>query len=305
MLLAGALVFWLFQARPTAAQVGLIALAILDVMSLNQGRFWVQQSFAPGNDIERVAAAPPGRDAVYRVVFDQTSAQDFGSLTGLDNVRGKPPLVLTDYNRFLSVLDEYRRNILLNVEMVVTTGQYTDPAFELAARHDNFSYYRFVVAKPRVYLAKNVIEVSTSSEAASRLAAPDFDYWNTALVIGKTGLGPGGDLSASETTEITGRSANSLTIQATTETPRLLVVADTYYPGWQAELDGSPVPLYETNVALRGVVVPSGTHTVILRFRPSTLFIGVSITLLTCFGLLTWLVLSVVVRKGKPAGQRV
>lgn len=304
MLFAGALVLWLFQARPTAAQVGLVALAVLDVLSLNRGRFLVHQSFAPGNDIERVAAAPPGRDDVYRVVFDQTSSQDFGSLTGVDNVRGMPPLMLADYERLLGSLDEYRRNMLLNVEIVVTTGQYTDPAFELAAQQDNFNYYRFVVPKPRVYLAKNVIEVSTSGEAANRLAGPDFDYWNTALAMGNTGLGPGSDLTASETAGVTGRSANSLTIRATTETPRLLVVADTYYPGWQAELDGSPVPLYQTNVALRGVVVPPGTHTIMMQFRPSTLLIGVSMTLLTCLGLLAWLVLSIVVRKGKPAGQR-
>jgi hypothetical protein len=297
MLLGGFFALWILREHPAVAQITLAAIVVLDVMSVNQGRFLVRQPVAPGNDIERVASAPPSHDAVSRIVFDQTSSQDFGSLVGVDNVRGMPPLMLIDYERLLSVLDEYRRNILLNVEMVVTTGLYTDPAFELAAQHDNFRYYRFVVAKPRAYLVKNVIEVATSIDAAARLAASDFDYWNTAVVLGSTGIGQGPDLASSEHAEVVDRSANTMVIQVTAAEPRLLVIADTYYPGWQADVDEMPVQLYQTNVALRGVVVPSGTHTITLRFRPVTLFVGVALSLLTCLGLIVWLGLSIAVRK--------
>jgi hypothetical protein len=297
MLLGGFFALWILREHPAVAQITLAAIVVLDVMSVNQGRFLVRQPVAPGNDIERVASAPLSHDAVSRIVFDQTSSQDFGSLVGVDNVRGMPPLMLIDYERLLSVLDEYRRNILLNVEMVVTTGLYTDPAFELAAQHDNFRYYRFVVAKPRAYLVKNVIEVATSIDAAARLAASDFDYWNTAVVLGSTGIGQGPDLASSEHAEVVDRSANTMVIQVTAAEPRLLVIADTYYPGWQADVDEMPVQLYQTNVALRGVVVPSGTHTITLRFRPVTLFVGVSLSLLTCLGLIVWLGLSIAVRK--------
>lgn len=288
ILFSAFLILWLFLEQPPIAQGLLVALAVIDVMSVNQGRFFVAQAFLPGNDLERIAAAPVLPDPYYRVVFDQTSSQDFGSLLGVDNVGGMPPLQLVDYDRLRNSLDEYRRNILLNVGMVVTTGVYSDPAFALVAQQDNFSYYRFTLPKPRAYLVPKVVEVADAVEAVDRLAAPDFDYWHTAVVQGSTGLGQGPDLAPTETAVILSHSANSLTIETTTTTSRFLVVVETNYPGWHATLDGQPMPLYQTNGALRGVVVPAGTHRISLRFRPTTLWIGTVTSLLTSLSVLLW-----------------
>jgi hypothetical protein len=281
-------VLWLLRDHPQAALAALVVIAALDVMSVNQGRFFVAESFAPGNDIERAAAAPAGPEPFYRVTFDQTSSQDYGSLTGVDSPGGMPPLMLTDYERLRGILDEYRRNILLNVGIVVTTGEYPDPAFELVTQEDNFRYYRFLDFKPRAYLVEAVIEVPDAAKAAELLAAPDFDYWNAALVMGETGLGQGTPLAPTEGAAVIARQANSITIQATTEEPRLLVLADTYYPGWQAKIDGDPAEILPTNVSLRGVVVPPGSHTITMQFRPLTFYLGISISLLTCLIVLLW-----------------
>ncbi len=156
------------------------------------------------------------------------------------------------------------------------------------AQENDVKYYRFVAAKPRAYLVEGVEVVPDSAAAANRLADWEFDFWNKALVTENTGIGQGPPLSASETAVMTDRSANTLTVQATTEKPRLLVISDTYYPGWQAEIDGLPVKVYQTNVALRGVVVPPGTHTVIMRFRPTSFYAGVAISLLTYLVVLLW-----------------
>jgi len=167
---------WVLRDNPRAAQLALLILVVLDVMSLNQGRFFVAESFPPGNDIERVAAAPPGPEPFYRVTFDQTTSQDYGSLTAVDSPGGMPPLMLTDYERLREILDVYRRNILLNVGIVVTRGEYTDPAFELIEQQDDIKYYAFLHFKPRAYLVEEVIEVSDAVETAELLAAGDFAW---------------------------------------------------------------------------------------------------------------------------------
>jgi hypothetical protein len=49
---------------------------------------------------------------------------------------------------------------------------------------------------------------------------------------------------------------------------RFLVLNELYHPGWRAWIDGKPVPIYPTNVVMRGIVVPAGATTVELRFVP-------------------------------------
>lgn len=56
--------------------------------------------------------------------------------------------------------------------------------------------------------------------------------------------------------------------------PGLLVLADSWHPGWAARVDGRPVPIYPTNLAVRGVYLPEGGHLVEFEFEPSTLRAG-------------------------------
>lgn len=281
---------WLLRDEPQKAAIALVILAVLDVMSMNQGRFLVtaEESFPPGNDIERAAAAPAGPHTFYRVTFDQTTSQDFGSLAGVDNVGGMPPLMLKEYERLRYLFDVYRRNIILNVGMVITTGDYDDPAFALVEQQDSFNYYQFTHFKPRAYLVEAVFDVDDMDEAAELLAQPDFDYWNTAVVTGQTNLGKGSPLAATETATAVSRTADSMTIQVTTEEPRLLVISDTFYPGWQANIDETPTEILRANVALRGIIVPPGSHTIVMEFRPTTFYLGVTISLLTALLVLVW-----------------
>jgi hypothetical protein len=51
----------------------------------------------------------------------------------------------------------------------------------------------------------------------------------------------------------------------------LLVLHDTYYPGWIAEMDGKSAPILRANRLFRAVEVPAGTHHVTFRFAPFSL----------------------------------
>lgn len=48
----------------------------------------------------------------------------------------------------------------------------------------------------------------------------------------------------------------------------LLVISETYYPGWKAWLDDQPTPIRPTATALQGVTVPAGKHRLRMEFRP-------------------------------------
>src|SRR5262249_39025460 len=80
----------------------------------------------------------------------------------------------------------------------------------------------------------------------------------------------------------------------------LLVLTDQYYPGWQASIDGKPVPMVRADTVFRAVCVAAGEHIVRFEFRPMALFVGTVISGL-CW--LAWLVLSLRFRGREKAQQ--
>ena len=62
---------------------------------------------------------------------------------------------------------------------------------------------------------------------------------------------------------------------------RGLVLADNWYPGWKAAIDGAPAEILVADHALRFIALPAGRHTIVFEFHPRTLAIGVAISLVT------------------------
>jgi hypothetical protein len=65
-----------------------------------------------------------------------------------------------------------------------------------------------------------------------------------------------------------------------------VVIADTYFPGWSAMIDGRPERIRRVNHALRGVPVPAGEHTLAMRYVPEGWRAGVALSRL---GWVLWL----------------
>ncbi|HEC36380.1 MAG TPA: hypothetical protein ENI39_07590, partial [Anaerolineae bacterium] len=83
---------------------------------------------------------------------------------------------------------------------------------------------------------------------------------------------------------------NHVTIHAVLDQPGYLVVADTWYPGWQASVDGEPVPLLRANHAFRAVYLHTGEHTVEMVYRPLSVIAGAAVSLASLAGLAVGLV---------------
>lgn len=79
-------------------------------------------------------------------------------------------------------------------------------------------------------------------------------------------------------------------LEVETPTPVFLVLADTYYPGWTATIDGAPARVYRANYIFRAVRVPPGVHRVEFRYEPETFRRGLVITVGSAVGVsLLWL----------------
>jgi hypothetical protein len=201
---------------------------------------------------------------------------------------------------------------LVTTSAGTTQGGWADPLVTDGTKFEPVYYgvnsiYKNKGFLPRAWLAPQVVEVSTPTEAATLLAAPDFDPAGTAVIEGRLAAPQNeGRLAAPQNEGRLAAPSPSLTssftihhssfsppspppefitytptyarLKAKSETAGLLVLADLYYPGWQAYVDGVEQPLYATNLTLRGVWVPAGRHTVEFIYAPLPFKIGLYIS---------------------------
>ncbi len=87
---------------------------------------------------------------------------------------------------------------------------------------------------------------------------------------------------AAATIELVDYEPNEILYRYSANQEQLAVFSEIYYPqGWQAYIDGKPVPHFRANYTLRAMVVPAGAHEVIFRFEPEVVETGSSIALVS------------------------
>jgi uncharacterized membrane protein YfhO len=86
--------------------------------------------------------------------------------------------------------------------------------------------------------------------------------------------------------EVTRERPEHLRLEVEAERPAVLVVADAWYPGWRAWVDGAETPIFPVNALFRGVAVGAGRHRVEMRFTPWTFRVGAATSAAAAFAIL-------------------
>jgi hypothetical protein len=87
---------------------------------------------------------------------------------------------------------------------------------------------------------------------------------------------------ASDYVEISRSAAGALAIAARNAHRRFLVISEVWHPGWRAAVDGRAATLYKTDIALQGLWLEPGVHSIEIRYWPPGLTAGSIVTALTC-----------------------
>jgi hypothetical protein len=168
---------------------------------------------------------------------------------------------------------------MLNVRyIVVALDGSTAPEAVAAGRREVFRDDQVVVyenptAFSRAWVVHDV-RPNEDGNGLAQLASGAVDGDEVAFVDGPLPVVeplPGGSAG---TVTITDWEPDSLTATVETQSAGLVVFSEIYAPGWVATVDGEPVEVLRTNHALRGVPVPEGTHTIELRYEPTSLRFG-------------------------------
>jgi hypothetical protein len=98
---------------------------------------------------------------------------------------------------------------------------------------------------------------------------------------------PGDD----EWVTVTGHAPQRVELDCHLARPGLVVLADTYYPGWQLTIDGAAAPIYRTNRLMRGAAVKEGRHKLVYTYNPASFRLGAGasiVGLIVLVGLVPW-----------------
>jgi hypothetical protein len=175
-----------------------------------------------------------------------------------------------------------------------------DPALTLLAREPNAYIYR-IEGAARVRVVRAARRMPTEADALTGLRQLDFDPDQEILLLDapesihpiaeEAPVGPP-DVAPPPVSPgraaITRETSRELVIDAVASQDSFLLLADMFYPGWQAEVDGVPTPIYRANVSLRGIALPKGQHTVRFSYQPTRFFRGLWITAIALSALLIW-----------------
>jgi hypothetical protein len=156
-------------------------------------------------------------------------------------------------------------------------------------------------AFPRAWVAGQAVVVGPG-ESLARLAEGQFDPWRQ-VVLEDWPSDRRGVLGAPDDWA---RSASgphgSVTVRARAANGGFLVLADPYYPGWRAFVDGGEVNILRANHLFRAVPLPPGEHEVRFVFEPSSLRAGALVTLLGAIAAVVLVAMSL--RGRSPARPR-
>jgi hypothetical protein len=139
-------------------------------------------------------------------------------------------------------------------------------------------------ALPRAYLVDRCIQGDADAAAAS-WSSIAFDRRNTVILeeapLPRTTPGGG-------TVSWLRRETDRIELAVEAKGDSILVVSDTDYPGWVAEVDGVETPILRANITFRAIAVQAGSHQVVMRFRPASARNGLVLTTLTLVAILAY-----------------
>jgi len=182
-----------------------------------------------------------------------------------------------------------RRLDLLNLKYFATAvrsrefeGLKASAQFALAYNNGYVAVFENKSVLPRAFAvqAGGVRVLSTLESQIEQLRDPTFDPQKT-VIVSKSYALPTDPAERSFTSDvkIVASGLNDRLIHTQSSDASVLVISQTYYPGWQATVDGIAAEVFPVDVALTGVAVPAGVHDVRLIFRPMSVKIGAVLTI--------------------------
>jgi hypothetical protein len=151
--------------------------------------------------------------------------------------------------------------------------------FAVAYLSDTTAAWENLNVLPRAFIAHAAVVVDDSA-AYDQMRASGFAP-DKLVVLSDGQPMQSSDKIAHDQVEIVEYKADLVRLNVSTDQPGYLVLADSWYPGWNATLDGQPTNIYRADVLFRAVKIEPGTHSLVFEYRPMSFMIGIAMSVVS------------------------
>jgi uncharacterized membrane protein YfhO len=143
---------------------------------------------------------------------------------------------------------------------------------------------------PRAFIVHRAEDISDPDKIFARLKSTDFDIQKQIIIeksLPQNMLdGNGAPETDNSSSTITSYKDQEVLIDAHMESDGFLFLADQYYPGWKAFVDGKETEIYATDYTFRSIYLSKGDHKVRFLYDPMSYKIGECISLIALLAII-------------------
>lgn len=201
------------------------------------------------------------------------------------------------------------RFLLANVDSLPLPGAARVAGPVQTAAGSRVALFRLPGEQPYAWVTPLIVKADDEAVLGTILD-PRFDLRTAALFDTAAAVTAVEDVQAlpaplAITPRVTAYAPGSVRIELDSPAPAgsALVVAENYYPGWRARVDGQPAPLARAQFSLMGVELPEGARSIELNFDSRTYATGKAVTIAAILIALAWLAAVVVLGRRNAGGQ--
>lgn len=213
-------------------------------------------------------------------------------------------------SRILRLFTECSGDAWTAVEPICAVSHYlfraseapVDDRFRAMGIFDGVSLLENTRALPRARLVGAVRVIDTEAALFEAMRDPGFDPSNLALTTDASVRPFSHEISGS--TRITSYERNRVVVDVESNGEAALILADAFYPGWKADVNGEPAAIFPAYHAFRGVMAPPGASVVTFTYDPLSFRAGywISTTVLSVAAVVSALYLARMRQRSRTSG---
>ena len=237
--------------------------------------------------------------AAYRITTVGHFELNQGMAHDISNIGGYDANVIKEYSEFINLSDgkpiEEPRIVmevgqiskltnLLNLKYILlpVNARIEHPNIKLVFNNSKYALFDNTQALPRTFIVHEAKTLQGRDAIFKELASAEFNPLKCVILEEPSKLTR--NISSENYPQepnptIIEYSPNRVTIKTTLQDDGYLVLGDTFYPGWNAYMDGRKSKILKTNYVMRSVFLEKGEHIVKFVYEPKSFTIGMIITL--------------------------